>query len=957
MTFQNTILLLSLLLLVGPASAQSIIPAGRGEEAMIGKGYDPDTQTFVGRCLKTRYEEVGQPVANIDFTQSISQSELADELGFGAGGRFKYGMATVGASAKFFKQQQASSFSISSIYTGEYRFKNLVLNFEDNSAKNDKQEDLKFARMSDVGKSVANNPPNWLDTCGTEYVDQIERGAKLFYSIRIDFSSVEEKQVFETAFSYESSYASVQAYLKISSRSFSKNTKVTISALQIGGDVTRVTELFNAEKDDQSAMGFVQCTFGDFSKCDKVMESAWNYATKEFKKQLSTNPQTAKAEHGPAYLTYRTKKYSAAGIYSDLPTVVTLSIKNARRDLEKSFDKQMNYLGEIRHLLFGKTVVLSPSQRKSIQTLDQAVSANIDLLVDAALVCYDKPLSCMENLSGLTDSKSGIQEIDETKLVIKPETFQQFCALSSSPVAPAKLRKSIEGMIQAAKRANATAFDADSNGRTDSCLIAHMVFSQSTTANFSGLSISTLEPLQEYTHFTAMDLSGNLIEDLLPLSNFQNLEDLNLHDNKVRSLDSLSKLRALKKIRVSNNSLRSIDALASLPDLVRVDARNNFPTVTCEPLKRLDVCMSSSVRTDANFVAVATSSTTPFFMPSLAELPMGNVLLIGMGDFAQTYNPQLNLLNPTMGLGGKSYGHKAAALLDGRILITGGWGGLRRLAIYDPGTSSFSVKEAGLQTQRAGHQSTTLLDGRVLITGGWEGGGTWSGSNATYTAEIFDPATNQTFPIAHMHAPRAWHTATRLQDGRVLIAGGFSFNGSLATIEIFNPATNQFEVVSNSMSEGRGSHSATLLKDGRVLIAGGFTDATNASATAEIFDPIQLSFKQIFEPLNEARGAHAAVRLANGKVLLTGGSSEVFAPTEAVPSSNLFIGTGELFDVSENSFTQVPAKMFVPRSHHAMIEVKPGLVLIVGGLSQDAVYQSETFTYTDLALSLKNLTR
>jgi hypothetical protein len=40
-----------------------------------------------------------------------------------------------------------------------------------------------------------------------------------------------------------------------------------------------------------------------------------------------------------------------------------------------------------------------------------------------------------------------------------------------------------------------------------------------------------------------------------------------------------------------------------------------------------------------------------------------------------------------------------------------------------------------------------------------------------------------------MNTPRYLHTATLLQNGQVLVAGGANSNGNLASAELYNPAT------------------------------------------------------------------------------------------------------------------------------------------------------------------------
>jgi hypothetical protein len=79
---------------------------------------------------------------------------------------------------------------------------------------------------------------------------------------------------------------------------------------------------------------------------------------------------------------------------------------------------------------------------------------------------------------------------------------------------------------------------------------------------------------------------------------------------------------------------------------------------------------------------------------------------------------------------------------------------------------------------------------------------------------------------------RDQHTATLLQNGLVLIAGGVP---GVPDAELYNPKTGAFTAIA-PMILGRYAHTATLLKDGRVLIVGG-TGSPGASAEAELYAP------------------------------------------------------------------------------------------------------------------------
>ena len=102
--------------------------------------------------------------------------------------------------------------------------------------------------------------------------------------------------------------------------------------------------------------------------------------------------------------------------------------------------------------------------------------------------------------------------------------------------------------------------------------------------------------------------------------------------------------------------------------------------------------------------------------------------------------------------------------------------------------------------------------------------------------EIFDPVAGTSTFAATMAAPRAWHASSRLADGRVLIVGGATTDGTaLATAEIFDPETSSV-APAGTMATARMGLSATTLIEGRVLVVGG-NSGTQDLATAEIFDP------------------------------------------------------------------------------------------------------------------------
>jgi Transmembrane protein 131-like N-terminal/Galactose oxidase, central domain len=252
----------------------------------------------------------------------------------------------------------------------------------------------------------------------------------------------------------------------------------------------------------------------------------------------------------------------------------------------------------------------------------------------------------------------------------------------------------------------------------------------------------------------------------------------------------------------------------------------------------------------------------------------GQVLIAGGDQGSTGGSPTAELFNPSAGtfscvdglssttfqcnpsMTSARFGHTATLLTSGtesgEILITGGSnnfftpsGVLNTAELFNPASNTFScvggvsssppLCNQSLNTGRYGHY------GLVLTTG-----------------------------------PNAGH---------VLIAGGSDQNGApIASAELYDPTAGTFSCIGGStagacnsvMSAGRAGASATMLNDGRILFAGGISGAAATGYTsigsAEIYDPVQNKFTATGN-LITARAGHSAVLLNNGDVMMIGGAS------------------------------------------------------------------------------------
>jgi hypothetical protein len=220
--------------------------------------------------------------------------------------------------------------------------------------------------------------------------------------------------------------------------------------------------------------------------------------------------------------------------------------------------------------------------------------------------------------------------------------------------------------------------------------------------------------------------------------------------------------------------------------------------------------------------------------------------------------------------------------------------------------------------------ATLLEDGRVLVAGGrTTAAGGAVRSPTLGSAEIYDPAANRWMQTAPMSASRVGHTATLLTDGRVLVVGGYDDFEALATAEIYDPAAARWSPT-GSLTEGRGFHTATRLADGRVLVAGGRSNDSStghAIGSSEIYDPATGRWT-LAGPLSDRHFGHSAISLADGRVLIAGTSWTAY---KTRPSSR-----GDVFDPSTGQWTAT-GPMIEKRSWNVAALLDGGRVVVAGG--------------------------
>jgi len=299
---------------------------------------------------------------------------------------------------------------------------------------------------------------------------------------------------------------------------------------------------------------------------------------------------------------------------------------------------------------------------------------------------------------------------------------------------------------------------------------------------------------------------------------------------------------------------------------------------------------------------VTGSMKTARELHSATLLNSGMVLIVGgynSGGFlssAELYDPVSGTFTLTGSLNTPRRLAPTILLQDGTVLIAGGAGAtdplvaLASAEIYDPVAGTFTPT-GSMNVARRLTTGTMLDNGMVLFAGG-------TNTNVTLgSAELYNPATGAFTLTGSLNTARCYHTATLLDNGMVLIAGGETLSGSsdvaLASAEMYNPANGIFTATGN-LNTARVDPTATLLNNGTVLLTGGYTPSGTSNdplSSAEVFDPVAGTLATTGS-LNSARATQTATLLPNGTVLVEGGfdadgslaSAEFYEPGTLTPA-------------------------------------------------------------------------
>jgi hypothetical protein len=244
--------------------------------------------------------------------------------------------------------------------------------------------------------------------------------------------------------------------------------------------------------------------------------------------------------------------------------------------------------------------------------------------------------------------------------------------------------------------------------------------------------------------------------------------------------------------------------------------------------------------------------------------------------------------------------HQTAVLNDGRVLATGGTGGLgSRAEIYDPDTELWTPV-ADMPTARSGHCAVKLADGKVLVFGGGVStfvpnlacyiydpvADTWTATGSMVATGADDPAAaagSSGFPFGPAIELAGTYThAVVLDDGKIFAARGFREDNA---VQIYDPVAGTWSVAARFELEWGANYGwitqrFTKLPDGNILAAFGGWPTTLVGGIREaryaIYDTVADSWT--YALVNgggvKYQSLHGQILLNDGRVLVVAGLAD-----------------------------------------------------------------------------------
>ncbi|MCK6594696.1 MAG: hypothetical protein L6Q33_05815 [Bacteriovoracaceae bacterium] len=935
MILKFTTSMLLLCTLTTMSYAESSFNVADGVFSWLGSGHDTLKQKTSATCITFNDGDVEYIGADgkINLELSVDSNKVDDFLGIGASGRARAGAITYSAKAEYSRDSKANDFSISYNYIAE---------FNDKKAVKSASIHPNFIHLLDDGRDQI----SWKESCGNEFVFAAERGARIFLNFKIIFSSKAEKERIAAEIGVKGPAFEAEGKFEKISEKMGANTKMTVSAYQIGGEPGQLGSIFCRDSNEQDckneSIRVADCSMGELKKCLSMVSSFMAYANSDFKKQISD-----------------TQKYSVLKVHTRPYHMLGGKFPRVNDQISAVFEKEVGDLIEVFNEQLGSWIFASDMyknniprktvvQKNNLELLKAKLGNNTHLLADAINGCYDYGLKYCQDKKSIVLEKIGFNP-DGTKnsnyisnetinVELQPVMLSQFCDARESST---KFATTIDFLVKTAIRElNGKDLDKATlglleekykNNKIDWCNKLQedlKNIEELEVKNVENVSLEIISTLNTLTKLTVKDSSIDTADYLLKLDN---LEEITFENTNLLDIKFINKMSAMSKATfVNNKKLKKLATLKDLTNLESLIVYGNGASFECEidsGVKCINQDYTTLVKvyenqksndcfygydlsidilnTNSSAVLVSTDSRGITMQTNLAtsncqrvgagseQYPSGYYFEYGLRGFSvpgmEPVSEDVTVNSRVFILQSNPVETTLLKFFKNEIVLT-------TVSAVTNNETSGQLLSLGF----TGINVTQIDDRNYLLTGGFN-----KGSPVSAALVLNVDLENKKLELVKaglLKIPRFKHQVYKIESNKYLVVGGTSgFNAvtqnELLDLDYFattgerniNPLSSK--VVSN-LKYGRHSFSMELNNKNELLVMGGFSTFQESSAALAKVEAISLdTFKvrQLKESLKVPRGEAQSLTMNDGKVLIIGGSSafrkNIF--NEAKPNSHI----------------------------------------------------------------------
>lgn len=515
----------------GPASAERA-PASTG--VLLGQGYDGAGGVPRAGCVDGDLDYEGNPQSTVRDDRPVSEAELRAILGL---------TEPDGGAALAVPSSQVLSF----LQTAAPQSAAVVVTYA--YGVRGKRAVLRSPRLSANGQVAATlSDAERLRMCGDEVVTGIELGGSVLITLRFDFATSGVRTLFTKSFDFgHVSAANLRGKLGRIGSEYKGKVTITLGALQLGGDVTKLAAIFGNPSGD---IALLRCQVDQVDKCAQAMDEAHAYifGVNGFREQLGDVMLDLTSTTGPAILGLETQSYDALKL-SEL-VAPNPSRESARAARARMVAHHARLWEDVQRLSEALGRMLTSTQERLVSEALAIARHDAALLSQGIELCGSHSEACA---TVETQVEAALRPYS-TRVADAPEWFLPLCLEAAlGTEADTSIRPILEYFSE-----------------TDCARAARLL--QSTHAMIvRGAGILDGRVFAWLDNMMNLDARDNGIADATPFATLPNVRTLNLAYNNLTRASPLLDMPRLQNVRLQGNA-----AVDTAPLRARLGAESLF---------------------------------------------------------------------------------------------------------------------------------------------------------------------------------------------------------------------------------------------------------------------------------------------------------------------------------------------------------------------------------------------